>query len=63
MYKVFKDSDQTTNLSIQPFRLLWNSSSKFLIKSDEYGFFKELDDHRIHMKFFKDFDQNSGCQP
>ena len=50
---------------------------RILMKSDECGIFQELndhrilvksnfqelDDHRILMKFFKDFDQNSGCQP
>ena len=44
----------------QPFRWLWNSSSRILTKSAEYGFFLELDDHRIFIKFFKDSDQNSN---
>ena len=30
------------------------------MKSDEYGNFQELDDHRNCVKFFKDSDQNSN---
>ena len=29
----------------------------------DQNYFKELDDHGILVKFFKDFDQNSGGQP
>ena len=30
------------------------------MKSEEYGFFLEVDDHRIRIKFFKDSDQNTN---
>ena len=33
---------------------------RILMKSDEYGIFQELDDHRICIKFLKDSDQNSN---
>ena len=37
-------------------------ATEFLQDLDQNSF-HELDDHRILMKFFEDFDQNSGGQP
>jgi hypothetical protein len=34
-----------------------------LNNTDEYWILQELDDHRILMKFSRDFDQNSGIGP
>ena len=37
-------------------------ATEFLQDLDQNSF-HELDDHRILIKFFEDFDQNSGSQP
>ena len=52
----FASSIFDTSISISA---LWVSSDSWTLKWNK----QKLDDHEIVVKFFKDFDQNSGDQP